>query len=86
MFVGMKTQHQTIEIDAHAAFKQIGVSLEESPIGEACVEALKERLFKSINTQLLLQCMLDAAKRPKSKRGERKSDAAVEPQPGGTAA
>jgi len=81
----MKTQHYKIEIDALAAFRKIGVSLDESPIGEPCVEALKERLVRLITPELLLQSMMDAAKRPKSKRGLRKSDA-VETQPGGTAA
>jgi hypothetical protein len=80
----MKTQHYTIEIDAHAAFKNIGVSLEESPIGDACVGALKDKLIKSVTTDLLLQSMMDAAKGPKSKRSQRKSDAVAKIQPGGT--
>lgn len=80
----MKTQHYKIEIDAHAAYKKIGVSLEESPIGDACVGALKEKLIKSITTDLLLQSMMEAAKGPKSKRGQGKSDAVAKIQSGGT--
>jgi hypothetical protein len=79
----MKAQHQKIEIDAHAAFKNIGISLEVSPIGYPCVEVLKEKLIKSITTDLLLQSMMDAAKGPKSKRGQRKSDAVAKIQSGG---
>lgn len=75
----MKTQPHTVEIDALAAFKKIGVHLEDSPIGAQCVAAFKAKLIASITTDLLLQSMMDANKRPKkSTRGSRKSDSASE--------
>jgi len=79
----MKTQHHTIVIDAQAAFQTIGVNLDDSPIGGQCLEALKVRLIKSITSELLLQSMMDAAKRPKAMRGQRKPDSQVEPKTGG---
>ena len=80
----MQKHPYTIEIDAQAAFRQIGVNLEQSPIGAPCVEALEERLIKSITASLLLMSMMDAAKRPKSKRGQHKPEPAAETKQGGT--
>ena len=80
----MKTHPYTIEIDAQAAYKQIGVNLEQSPIGADCVVALQDRLLKMITASLLLQGMMDAAKRPKSKRGQHKPEPAAETKQGGT--
>ena len=82
----MKQQHHIIEIDAHAAFEKIGVNLDLSPIGGQSVAALKARLLGSITQELLLGSMMDAAKRPKAKRGQSKSDAPEESKPEGTVA
>lgn len=81
----MKQQHK-IEIDAHAAFEKIGVNLDISPIGDQSVEALKARLLGSVTQELLLLSMMDAAKRPKTKRSQQKSDTSEETKPGGTVA
>ena len=80
----MQTHPYNIEIDAQAAFQKIGVSLDQSPIGAPCVEALEERLIKLITAELLLQSMMAAAKRTKSKRGQHKPEPAAETKPGGT--
>jgi len=75
----MKRQSQIVEIDALAAFKKIGVHLEDSPIGSQCAEAFKAQLLAAITTELLLQSIMDANKRPKKfNRGCRKSDSASE--------
>lgn len=75
----MKTQPHIVEIDALAAFKKIGIHLQDSPIGAQCVEAFKAKLIASITTDLLLQSMMDANKRQKkSTPGSRKSDSTSE--------
>ena len=71
----MKTHPYIIQIDAQAAYRQIGVTLAESAIGRECAKCLGERLYKSISHQLLAECMLEATKKQKAKSALRKSEA-----------
>ncbi len=82
----MKTQTYTLQIDALAAYRQIGVNLNESAIGHECAKSLGERLYKCITTQMLAECLLDATKKQKSKRALRKSGvpSVEEPKTGGS--
>lgn len=69
----MSKQTYTLQIDALAAYRQIGVNLHESKIGQECANALEVRLTKSVTTVLLAECLLEATKKQKTKRTLRKS-------------
>jgi hypothetical protein len=80
----MKTQHHIIEIDAHAVYKKIGVNLDESPIGDQCVDSLRQQLNRLITTELLIASLRDAAKHKKERPGKQNPVAQqVEPKTGG---
>lgn len=80
----MKTQHQTIEIDARAAFKRIGVNLDDSPIAGQCVDCLHELLNRLITTDLLIASLSGAAKHKKARRSKQGAvPSQVEPKTGG---
>jgi len=81
----MKTH--IIEIDAQAAFKNIGVDLKINPFAEQCTAALKERINQCITPQLLVYALAEAAgsKRKLRRRNSNKSSTPSEPQTGGPA-
>jgi len=80
----MKTQHQTIEIDARAAFKRIGVNLDDSPIAGQCVDCLHELLNRLITTDLLIASLSGAANHKKARRSKQGAvPSQVEPKTGG---
>jgi hypothetical protein len=80
----MTTQHHKIEIDAHAAFRKIGVNLDDSPIGGQCVDSLRQHLTRLITTELLIASLSDAAKHKKARRSKQNPVAPqVEPKTGG---
>ena len=80
----MQAQHHKIEIDAHAAFRKIGVNLDDSPIGGQCVDSLRQQLNRLITTELLIASLRDAAKHKKERRYKQNTAAPqVEPKTGG---
>jgi hypothetical protein len=82
----MKTRHHKIEIDALAAFRKIGVNLDDSPIGGRCVDSLRQQLNRLITTELLIASLRDAAKHKKERPGKQNPVAQqVEPKTGGPA-
>lgn len=66
------TKH-TIEIDAQAAFRKLGVDLRISPIADQCVKALQKRLTGCITTELVIAALTDAGRASKPRRGVKKS-------------
>ncbi|MEI6607554.1 MAG: hypothetical protein WCP35_19780 [Verrucomicrobiota bacterium] len=66
----MQAQHHKIEIDAHAAFRKIGINLDGSPIGAQCVDSLRKHLTRLITTELLIASLRDASKMTRTRRGK----------------
>ncbi len=68
----MKTTSHTIEIDALAAFKTIGLDLRINPFAEQCVEVLHEHLNECITPKLLANVLAEAAGAKKKRRRKSK--------------
>lgn len=81
----MKTTPHTIEIDAQAAFRSIGVDFKINPFAKECTAALKELIEESINAQMLATALAVAAggKRKRRRKSSTQPSASSVPQTGG---
>lgn len=68
-----------IEIDAHEAYKKLGIDLRISPIADQCVQSLRQQLIERINTDLIITALADATKAHKPRRSRKPSGISGEP-------
>lgn len=68
-----------IEIDAHEAYKKLGIDLRISPIADQCVQSLRQHLIERINTDLIITALADATKAGRSRRSRKPSGKPGEP-------
>lgn len=68
-----------IEIDAHEAYKKLGIDLRISPIADQCVQSLRQHLIERIDTDLIITALADATKARRQRRSRKPSGKSGEP-------